>query len=200
MATVDMPVQNGTVSSVELPSPAENEKSNDAPAAPRHTFKGTQDGKSIPDALADALLADDPSARVVALDYESSRKNGRTVKTILAVGQTDGWTPALSSEATHKIARGKETEYTRILRDACAIRGGTVVAVSIGYKPDALGFRIYNPAPVRAGLDKAFFQMTDEDRRRIDTDYLILPNDQQADDYDEVSGYFLVKIRGYRVK
>lgn len=165
-----------------------------------HTF-GMIGSADLPATVRDNLLSSDPSADVVPAIYASKNTRRASVHVLFSVAQADGWTPVLSADATHKVPAGKTTEYDDILTDACAVRGGTVLAIGFGYKLDKLGFRQPNYQPVRRLLVDAFTRLPFADRKRVDIGgLLILANDQQADDVNDVAGFFLLKIQGYRVK
>lgn len=165
-----------------------------------HTF-GFIGAAELPTSVRDNLLSSDPTAAVVPGLYASKNTRRASVHVLFSVAQEDGWTPVLSADATHAVPTGKPTEYDDILTDGCAVRGGTVLAIGFGYKLDKLGFRQPNYQPVKRLLTDAFTRLPFSDRKRVDIGgMLIMANDDQAGNVNEVAGYFLLKIQGYRVK
>lgn len=161
----------------------------------------------VPDAIRAAMVADSPELTTTTLKYASSKKNAPALMVTFAIGAQDTWTPTRDHESTHRIgsAAAKSNEYDAALLDGLQVRGGTVLAFAFGYKTDGLGFQAPNYRPTVAALEKAFFRTPEKlhgsnARSRIDTEYRLLANDQNAPNVKDVAGYILVRIKGYRVK
>lgn len=161
----------------------------------------------VPDAIRAAMVQDAPELVTTTLKYASSKKNAPALLVTFAIGAQDTWTPTRDHESTHRIgsAAAKSNEYDAAILDGLQVRGGTVLAFAFGYKTDGLGFQAPNYRPTVNALEKAFFRAPamlngSQARSRIDTEYRLLANDQNAANVKDVAGYILVRIKGYRVK
>jgi hypothetical protein len=159
-------------------------------------------GATLPADLLAAFNADAPAATLATLTYAPTRKNERALTVLAAIGQSDEWTPVRTADATYTLRSvpKNKTQALQALQDGCKIRGGTILALDFGYKEGQYGFPVPNFTGLKNALDRAFFLLPESDRRRVDTDYRILANDQNAENVKDVAGYILVRIKGYRVK
>lgn len=203
MSTVDMP-ETEVKSAVDVANAIVRDAKaaiQDALNAPFATIVG-----GLPDAIKAALLDENGPAVVHSAQYAPTRKNETTLTVILNTGQEDGWQPdgATFNSAT-VIARGSEklTRYDRILRDMCAIRGGTIGTIAFAPTLDDNGFRkgaAGSFGRIRRALDAAYMRLPQKDRNRVDTDFRVVANDMNAANASTVEGYVMVRITGFRVK
>lgn len=196
MSTIDMVIASVNGNATMPRNPVADDIDATLNTGPAHTFQTTA---TLADDVIANLLSDNPTAGVVTLPYSSTRKNGAGITVRASVANGDDWRPVAFLTA-HGVTNGKATEYDAIMTDGAAIRGGTILAIEVGYKVDTMGFRQHNAAPIVAGLRKAFFRQDAANRNRIDTDFRLMANDQQAKDYATVAGFILVRIKGYRFK
>lgn len=161
-----------------------------------------QNAATLPVDVLAAFQTATPAATLATLRYQPTRKNERALTVTAAIGQADEWTPVRTADATYTLRTVPKTKTQALaaLEDGCKIRGGTILALDFGYKEGQYGFPVQHFTPLKSALDKAFFLLPEADRRRVDTDYRILANDQNADNVKDVAGYILVRIKGYRVK
>jgi hypothetical protein len=159
-------------------------------------------GATLPADVLAAFNADAPAATLATLTYAPTRKNERALTVLAAIGQSDEWTPVRTADATYTLRNVPKNKSQALLalEDGCKIRGGTILALDFGYKEGQYGFPVPNFTGLKNALDRAFFLLPESDRRRVDTDYRILANDQNAENVKDVAGYILVRIKGYRVK